>query len=124
MNPEVESQSVAHALFTNYFKQFQEDPLSILPFFGKDSTLFWNGEAYRGIDEIRRFLEVCPKIEFEIRGYDVQSVPGTDLWSMLVVYGYTKAYGRHTTRFQTTFYVESRTRDHVGFIRYQAYHSY
>lgn len=116
--PSPDSIGVAEAIVHNFFKLLNDDHNQAASFFGEDGTLFFQGETITGQNEICEFLDNLGNISLRVTGYEVQTVPQSNLWSMVVVIG-TSQIGEETSKvFHSSAYVEARTSDKTAFIRY------
>ena len=119
-------QSIAQAqsLIMNYFSRLTQMPESTLSFYSRDATLTWNLKDYRGIEEIRAFLETLKtqKLEFQIGGYDSQNCPdhSTDNISMILIIG-TFVCDSTISDFHSTFFLRYNHQERKAVIQYQTF---
>jgi hypothetical protein len=59
-----------------------------------------------------------------VTGYEVQTVAGSDLWSMVVVIGTVSIGSDKVVSFHSSVYVESRRADRTAFIRYHSFNCF
>lgn len=116
-----ESLGIGQTIVLNYFPLFMKSPNEVLQFYGNNSVLTWNGTNLNGIDEIRNFFGQLQNISFQVSGFEVQTVPNTSLWTMLVVFGTSEAPGNIIRDFHSTFYIQSDLNVKKGIIRYHTF---
>ncbi|KAK8875883.1 NTF2- export protein 2 [Tritrichomonas musculus] len=116
-----ESLGIGQTIVLNYFPLFMKSPNEVLQFYGNNSVLTWNGTNLNGIDEIRNFFGQLQNISFQVSGFEVQTVPNTSLWTMLVVFGTSEAPGNIIRDFHSTFYIQSDPNVKKGIIRYHTF---
>lgn len=116
--PSPDSVGIASAIVNVFFKSLNEDRKTAATFFGEDGTLFFQGETVTGQNNILEFFNSLPSISLRVTGYEVQTVPQSDLWSMVIVIGTSQIGEENSKIFHSSAYVEARTSDHTAFIRY------
>lgn len=119
--PLEDSVGIGQTILLQYFPHFMESHNEVLHFYGSNSVLCWNGENYNGIEEIREFFNQLPEISFQVSGFEVQTVPNTSLWTMLIVFGTSEAPGNIIRDFHSTFYIESDPNEKRAIIRYHTF---
>ena len=115
-----ESYGVANAIVKNFFKALSEDPDSASLFYGENGVLKYKGRIYQGREAIRDFLQTQRNFTYEIHAWDFQSIANSDSWTLVVAMGSMISPERRSP-FHCAFYIESRTEDHTGFIRYHMF---
>lgn len=124
-NVDPNSIAIGQKLVMDYFQTLMGSRDDILSYYGHDAVLNWNGDESIGHEEIQNFLfDLAPTITFQITGFEVQTVPDTDLWTMLVVYGSYQPPNDKMRDFHSSFFVEARTEDQTAFIRYHTFSSF
>jgi hypothetical protein len=118
--PEPDSLGVARTLVDSFFPALAEDRDTAISFYGESSVLYFQGDQASGIAEIANYLQALPPFSLRIGGYEVQTVPGSDLWSMVVVIGSIQVNGQ-TKAFHSSLYVEARRQDQTAFVRYHTF---
>lgn len=120
--PSPETIGIGQALVQDFFPKLESDRESAISSFGNDAVLFFQGQERTGGDQIADFIRNLPSISLKISAYEAQTVPNSDLWSMIVVMGSISFEGESKIHnFHSAVYVESRTEDHTAFIRYQSF---
>ena len=116
--PDQDSLGIADAIIQNFFPSLQQasNRENAISFFGDDASLYFQGTTVTGKQNIYQFLSSLPDLTFNITGYEVQTVPQSDLWSMLIVFGTMQ--NEHVQTFHSSVYVEARKSDQTAFIRY------
>ena len=115
-----DSNGVAQALVTDFMSKIGSDVEEAAQFYGEDAVLNFKGRVSQGRDAIRSFLQTKQGMSLDVAAWDVQSVPGSDSWTMVVVMGRMTSDGRNMP-FHSAFYVESRSDDNTAFIRYHMF---
>ena len=122
MSVDPDSYGVAKALVCDFMNKFGSSPAEAAEYFGQGATLFYQGTQTQGRDNIRQFLESKGRLSLTVNGWEVQTVPGSDLWSMVIAIGSViDLSSGQSASFHSAFYVESIRSEHRGFIRYQAF---
>lgn len=122
-----DSYGVANAIMTNAFlEKFIAGDNSIAVFYGQQSCLNCNGTEHHGREAISAFIEsqAVQGTTLEVKGWEVQTVPGSDLWSMIVAFGSLMSCDGSTTNFHSTLYVESKSADKTAFVRYHTFNTF
>jgi hypothetical protein len=118
--PEPDSLGIARTLVDSFFPALAEDRETAVSFYGESATLYFQGEQVSGLADIAGYLSNLPPFTLRIGGYEVQTVPGSDLWSMIVVIGSIQVNGQ-TKAFHSSLYVEARREDQTAFVRYHTF---
>lgn len=114
-----DSLGIGQTILLQYFPLFMQRHEEALKFYGGNAVLCWDGENHSGIEEIKEFFNQLPEISFQISGFEVQTVPNSSLWTMLVVFGTYEAPGNIIRDFHSTFYIESDQNEKKAIIQYQ-----
>jgi len=121
----IDSNGVAQTIILEYFQSMMGDRSDVISFYGHNAVLFWKGQEFSGNVEISAFLNSLPEtITFQISGFEVQTVPNTDLWTMLVVFGTYQEPRSKLSDFHCTFIIDSKTDEKTAFIRYHHFQTY
>ena len=123
-----DSYGVAHAIIntSGFLEKFISGDRSIEDFYGQQSCLNCNGNEIRGRENIGTFIESNAQqgMSLAVKGWEVQTVPGSDLWSMVVAFGSIQNGNGTTNNFHSTLYVESRRIDKTAFVRYHTFNTF
>lgn len=114
------SLGIAQTIVLRYFPQFMENHSNVIQYYGSQSVLHWGGVDYTGTMEIETFLKGLPESTIQVGGFEVQTVPNTTLWTMLIVFG-TMNMNHSTRDFHSTFYIESNEDANKALIRYHTF---
>ena len=119
--PSEVSIAVAQKVVKDYFQTLMaEDRDKVLVFYAHDSVLYWDGREYQGHEEIRQFLQDLPlSASFQIGGFDVQTVPQTDILTMLVVWGTYCSPSSKISVFHSVFCIDANMEESKAVIKYQ-----
>lgn len=112
-----DSLGIANEIINKFIPSLGTDRTACLGFFGDDSSLFFHGDQLENKDQISEFLEQLPSSVFLVEGYEVQSVPNTQLWTMMVVFG-KAVIGDTGAKFFSTIYVEAIPTEKIAKIVY------
>lgn len=116
-----DSFGIAKFIVERFLPDFSEDPSRISDWYGEGATLCYCGQQAKGRAAISGLLSQLPKTSIRVDGWEVQTVPDSNLWSMIIVIGMMKDVDTGKMgNFHSSFYVESRSDDHKAFIRYHA----
>ena len=116
-----DSVGIGQTIIIRYFPLFMKSHEEVLDFYGSSSVLCWDGENHNGLEEIKEFFNDLPAISFQISGFEVQTVPNSSLWTMLVVFGSCEAPGNIIRDFHSTFYIECDQNEKKAIIQYQTF---
>lgn len=117
--------SVAQKIVRDYFQAIMGNRSDVIMFYCHDAVLHWDGTDYIGLGEIQAFFDQLEKqVTFQIVGFDVQTIPDTDIYTMLVVYGSYLVPGARMQDFHSTFYIECRTSDGTAVIKTHCFTCY
>ena len=122
--PAADSIGIAKAIVEVFFTALNEDRAQAVSFFGDDGTLFFQGDTVTGKDDILEYLNGLPNLSIRITGYEVQTVPQSDLWSIVIVIGTSQIGDENSKTFHSSAFVEARTSDQTAFIRYFSFTSF
>ena len=113
---------IGQRLAGDYFQLFMEKREAVVRFYEPDAVLTWEGAEYKGRMEIMKFLQRLPHQTFQVTSYDVQYVPNTDFFVMIVVTGTVQA-PNHFGDFHSTFYCSASRKENKAFIKFQTFDS-
>ncbi|KAK8889471.1 hypothetical protein M9Y10_034218 [Tritrichomonas musculus] len=122
--PSPDSLGIAKVIVDTFMRSIGSNNNEAINFFGDDGTLFFNGQTITGKSNILSFLDSLPKLSIRVTGYEVQTVPQSNLWSMVVIIGTSQIGDDNFKTFHSSAYVEARTSDHKAFIRYFSFASF
>jgi hypothetical protein len=103
------SAGIAQRLVEDFFPWIATDKDRAADFYSETASLSWNGQEMTSSahsDDIRLFLRTLPDLKINITGYNVQTVPSMEEWSMIVVIG-TMIFPDGLRNFHSTFYVKA-----------------
>jgi hypothetical protein len=124
--PVPDSLGIAQALVESFFPKLAQisDRSEAVTFYGEGATLYFQGNERTGRQAIHEYLAGLPPMSLNVTGYEVQTVPGSDLWSMVIVIGSVQIGGDKVMSFHSSVYVESRCSDQTAFIRYHSFNCF
>ncbi|OHT04835.1 hypothetical protein TRFO_27629 [Tritrichomonas foetus] len=116
-----DSVAIAQTIAVQYFPAFMRSHDEVLGFYSNNAVLTWNGQNLSGKSEIHQYFKTLPEVSIQVAGFEVQTVPGTNLMTMLVVFGSIEAPGNLIRDFHSTFYIESMPEKKEALIRYHTF---
>jgi hypothetical protein len=120
---DLHSLGIAQTIVSDYFFKLANARGEVLEFYGANASLIWDNTTCDGIASIRSFIEQMPVSSFVINSYNVQTVPDTNLWTMVIVTG-TFVVPGSTQSFHATFVIDSNSDTQRGLIRSQFFHTF
>jgi hypothetical protein len=119
----IHSLGIAQTIVSQYLFRLTNARGKVLQFYGSNSSLIWDSTTCDGIASIRAFISQMPMYNFVINGYNVQTIPETNLWTMVIVTGSVVAPG-FTRSFHATFIIDSNSETQRALIRSQFFHTF
>ena len=118
------SVAVAQKIVKDYFQTLMGNRASAILFYAPDAVLVWDGNEYQGHEEIQEFFNnMEASTTFQIAGFDVQSVPNTDVLTMVIIWGsYNEARSKMAT-FYSTMSIEANAEEAKALIKYHNFSS-
>jgi hypothetical protein len=117
------SLGIAQTVVSQYFFKLMNARGEVLQFYGSNASLIWDSTTCDGIASISAFINQIPVCNFVINGYNVQTVPETALWTIVIVTGTIVAPGV-TRGFHATFIIDSNSETQRALIRSQFFHTF
>lgn len=124
-NSDVVAVGIGQRLLRDYFQLFRDTRAELLRFYAPEAILAWNGEQFRGVEEIRGHIETLPQLSFQPTSYTVSPITKetADTLVVMVVITGTMAGAGRVTDYHSTFYVEWNEQQKSCLIRYQTFDS-
>ena len=109
---------IAKKLADDFFSSFKNDAGGALYFFSDDASVFFDNQTLTGTENIRKAFEQLQNVSFRVNAYEAQTVPQSNLWSMIVMVGTAMSQQGAIKSFHSTFYVDANRENNTAFIRY------
>ena len=114
-----DSLGIAMAIVNKFFPLLGTNLDQAMMFYDNSASLFFEGNQMNGKEQILQFFHSLPSMTFAVDGYEVQTVPGTSLWTMVVIFGKLLIQDKGGS-FHSTLFVEASTQNKVARITYHS----
>ena len=113
--------AVAQKIVKDFFQTIMStNRPAVISFYAHDAVLFWDGQEFQGHSEINEFYmnELPQSASFQIAGFDVQTVPQSEILTLLVVWGSFASPSRKMSTFHSSFCIDAQIENYSAVIKY------